>query len=203
MTQNYLQQSDFIAQKAYKTKNCLETMTSSLIPSLDRTYNIGSAQRAINEIHAKKVYVDSNSLVVGTAVLSALGDKLSKGKGTLINGNDVESMLSDYKTFLDSGNAGEVFVSKGNKDTAWNSQFCRATTPSVLQSGLITTSSVTGTFNFVTPFNAIPIVTITLYGSANNYGWLESVTDTSFTWRLNTAIPNLPISWIAIAATTL
>jgi len=203
MTQNYLQQSDFIAQKAYKTKNCQETMTSSLIPSIDGTYNIGSASRPINEIHAKKVYVDSNSLVVGTAVLSALGDKLSMGKGTLINGTDVEAILSDFTTFINSGNAGEVFVSNGNNITAWNSQFCRATTPSVLQSGLIVSSSVSGTFNFVTPFNAIPIVTITLYGSANNYGWLESVTDTSFTWRVNTVIPNMRISWIAVAATTL
>jgi len=114
MTQNYLQQSDFIALKAYKTKNCSDCLSSDIIPCANRKYNLGSAQYAFNEIHAKKIFVDANTLVIGGGVtLSANGTKL------LVNGKEITSVFETLLTLLSTGQANQVLSSDGAGGLFW------------------------------------------------------------------------------------
>jgi len=114
MTQNYLQQSDFIALKAYKTKNCSDCLSSDIIPCANRKYNLGSAQYAFNEIHAKKIFVDANTLVIGSGVtLSANGTKL------LVNGKEITSVFETLLTLLSTGQANQVLSSDGAGGLFW------------------------------------------------------------------------------------
>ena len=57
--------------------------------------------------------------------------------------------------------------------------------------------STSGTVTFITPFESIPNVTITVIGSNFINVWLTEVTKTYFKWSNNNLIGNVTIHWIA------
>ncbi len=107
MTQN-TQQSDFIALKAYRTKAC-ETekiISQDVVPSQDRRWNLGTSTLAFNEIHAKKIFVDSNTLKIGSLSISVKDGKLDLGKNVLVGNTDLASVVGG----ISSGSVGQVLV---------------------------------------------------------------------------------------------
>jgi hypothetical protein len=117
MAQNYLQQSDFIALKSYRTKTCdtEKIISQDLIPSQDRRWNLGTSTLAFNEIHAKKVFVDSDTLYIGPLSISVKNGKLDLGSNVIVKNTNLVALVD---TLL-SGSSGQFLVAAPSGYPTW------------------------------------------------------------------------------------
>jgi hypothetical protein len=176
-----MQNSDYLFLKVQRHKSC-PVFNYDILPSVNKEFNIGSSTLAFNEIHAKKLFVDANSLVVGSAVISSAGDKIVLAKGTLIGDKDIEGSVSSIETLLKSGTSGQVLTSTGPGNTpSWQGQ-----SQSIVESG-----GATGTFLIAQGLSQTPI-----WGtpSAVNYSFYpSSVVVESSTLQDNTVVGSITL----------
>jgi len=110
-----------VATEVYKPKTCdiLSTVSRNVLPSQDRRWNLGSSTAAFNEIYAKRVYVDSNTLTIGNIDISVEDGNLNLGDHVVVGTIDLKNTLSGLTSTLNSGILGQVLVSGTNGVPSW------------------------------------------------------------------------------------